>query len=94
MNKKTDEKTEIIEQEKDSLDDFLEKENIKLSIELKEIHGELEILYNKLAAHIEVLDKQIAQAYDDGNDALWINLTNTKHLLLQNLQEMAHLLRK
>lgn len=85
---KNDELEELI------LEDFLNKEKKKTLEEIKEIDKNLEDMYHKLVISLEKLDEEIQKAKEEGDESLWISLTNRKSIILQNLFEVKTLLKK
>lgn len=82
------------ELEEHILDEFLEKEKKRVLKETKEVDDSLEEMYKKLIQGIEKLDAEIEKAKEEGDENLWISLTNRKSIVLQNLFEVKRLLRK
>jgi hypothetical protein len=76
------------------LEAYLEKEKAQTEKELAEVQEVLVQMYKKIRSEIELLDREIKSAYEDGNEPLWISLTNKKSLLLQNLYELVRLIKK
>jgi len=76
------------------LEEYLERERVQTEKELAEVQEALVQMYEKISSEIEFLDREIKKAYEEGNEPLWISLTNKKSLLLQNLHELVRLLKK
>ncbi len=82
------------ELEEHILEDFFDKEKRKVLEETREVDSSLENMYFTLIKEIENLDSEIEKAKEEGDQNLWISLTNKKSIILQNLFEMKRLLRK
>ncbi len=82
------------ELEEKVIEEYLEKERAQTEKELAEVQKELVQMYDKISSEIELLDREIRKAYEEGNEPLWVSLTNKKSLLLQNLHELVSLLKK
>lgn len=82
------------ELEEHILEDFLEKEKVRTLEEIKEVDKNLYEMYQKLVQSLEGLDKAIQKAQEEGDENLWISLTNRKSIILQNLFEVKRLLKK
>ncbi len=84
-------------EKKEDLDDvekFINEEKEKIEEELKEVHKELLRVYNSLSCYIEILDKEINEAYRKFDDKKWLSLTNKKNIILQHLAELEGIIKK
>jgi hypothetical protein len=90
MNKK-DEKDEL---EEHLIDDFLKREKERTIEETREIDSSLEDMYQKLILGLGKLEEEIKKEQEDGDESLWISLTNKKSIILQNIFEVKRLLKK
>ncbi|MCX7770536.1 MAG: hypothetical protein N2202_05575 [Proteobacteria bacterium] len=88
MSRKDDELEEHL------LDDFLEREKKKILEETKEVDISLEQMYQRLIKGLDILEEEIKRAQEEGDENLWISLTNRKSIILQNLFEVKRLLKK
>lgn len=78
----------------DDLENFLNEEIKRTEEELKEVQDELIKIYNSLSAYVEVLDKDIKDAFERFDDKKWLAITNKKNIILQHLIELERLIKK
>lgn len=90
----TEEKIDNTQEETDDIEKFISREKDKISGELKEIHEELTRLHNSLASYMGILEGEIRDAFDNGDEKAWLSLTNRKSIMLQRLSEIGHMLKK
>ncbi|MCX7991321.1 MAG: hypothetical protein N2999_04690 [Proteobacteria bacterium] len=84
-------------EKKEDLDDiekFINEEKDKTEEELKEVHEELIKVYNSLSSYIEILNREIKEAFDRFDEKKWLSLTNKKNIILQQLVELERIIRK
>lgn len=78
----------------DDIEKFINEEKEKTEEELKEVQNELIKIYNSLSAYLDVLDKEIKDAFDKLDDKKWLSLTNKKNIMLQHLVELERIINK
>lgn len=81
-------------EELDDIEKFINEEKEKTEEELTAIQEELLKVYNSLSAYIDVLDKEIKEAFDKFDDKKWLSLTNKKNIILQQLVELQRIINK
>jgi NTP pyrophosphatase (non-canonical NTP hydrolase) len=88
---------EKIDEAREDLDDvekFIAEEKSKIGMELKEIQEELAKLHNSLVSYMHILDGEIRDAFENGDEKTWLSLTSRKSIMLQRLAELGHMMKK
>lgn len=90
----TEEKIDKTQEEVDDVERFLGEEKSRISLELKEIQEELVKLHNSMASYLNILDREIRDAFENGDEKTWLSLTNRKSIMLQRLAEIGYMMKR